>query len=286
MIRIVTDSVSDLPDAEALRLGIDVVPMLVEIDGASYRDGVDLSREQFYAQLVSGHVFPRTAVPGMGAFIAAYRALAEQGASDILSIHLSKRYSSVVDAAIAAAQVAQQEPWCRGTRIHVLDSGSIEIGLGWMAIEAAEMAAQGGGVQAIMDELVRLRRRIHIYAMADTLKYLRKGGRVNALVGGIGELLQIRLLVEINDGTVSQMDRARTRSRGIERLIEAAHAQQGVKRLAVLHSGGDITADVAYIQQRVSDLLPLDQQWMMLATPVLGAHFGPLGLGIALLTDV
>ena len=202
MIRIVTDSVSDLPDAEARRLGIAVVPMLVEIDGVSYRDGVDLSRDEFYARLVTGQVFPRTAVPGVADFIAAYRAQAEQGATDILSIHLSKRYSSVVDAASAAALVAQQEPWCSRTRIHALDSGSIELGLGWIAIEAAEMAARGGSAESVMDEINRWRERIHIYAMADTLKYLRKGGRVNALIGGIGELLQIRLLVEVSDGVV------------------------------------------------------------------------------------
>jgi DegV family protein with EDD domain len=285
-IRIATDSVGDVPEADAARLGIAVIPVLIDMDGTTVRDGVDMTREQFYARLPACRALPKTAVPPAEDFLSAYRRLAEQGASDIVSIHLGRRYSSVVDAARAAADMAAAEPGCRGARIHVVDSNSLALSQGWMAIAAAEMAAQGAGVPDILRDIPAVRSRAHIYAMADTLRYLRKGGRVNALVAGIGEMLQLRLLVEVRDGQVLQLDRTRARSRGLQRVIEAARQHARIERLAVLHSGGDVMDDVARLQSSLSDRVPASQQMVMPVTPVIGAHFGPQGVGVALLADV
>jgi DegV family protein with EDD domain len=286
LTRIVTDSVGDVPADDAARLGITVIPVFIDVDGATVRDGVDMTREQFYTGLPTFKTFPKTAVPPADDFIGAYRRLAEQGAADIVSIHLGRRYSSVVDAARAAADMAAQETWCRATRIHVVDSGSLALSEGWMAMAAAEMAALGAAVPDIVRDIQAVRARSHIYAMADTMRYLRKGGRVNALVGGIGEMLQIRLLVEVRDGQVLQLDRTRARSRGLQRVIEAAHQHARIAQLVVLHSGGDVAADVAFVQRSLGDRVPIDQQRVMPVTPVIGAHFGPSGVGVALLSDV
>ncbi len=285
MISVVTDSTSDLPAQTARDLGIEVVPVLVEADGVIRRDGVDLPREQFFAELPT-YRDCKTAAPSAADFIAAYERQISQGATEILSIHLGRRYSALCD----SARVAAQEMTARGVPVRVIDSGTLTICLGWMAQTAAELARQGADASEILRAIDAMRPRGVIYAMADTLKYLRRSGRVSALTAGIGDLLQIKLLVDVRNGEINQMDRVRARSRGIQRLIDAAHElagqRQGVERLAVLHSGGDVMDDVRRAQASLAGLLPVEQQQMMLITPVIGAHFGPLGVGVALLTRV
>ncbi len=285
MIRIVTDSTADLPVHIAQQLGIEVVPILVEADGVIRRDGVDLLREQFFAELPT-YRNCKTAAPPTTDFIAAYERQIERGATEILSIHLSRRYSALCDSAMVAAQ----EMTGRGTPVHVIDSGTLAICLGWMAIAAGKLAEQGAEMSAIRQAIDAIRPRSVIYAMADTLKYLRRSGRVSAFTAGIGDLLDIKLLVDVRNGEINQLDRVRTRSRGVERLINAAQdlalARQGVERLAVLHSGGNVMNDVRKVQDSMTNLLPVTQQEMMLITPVIGAHFGPMGIGVALLTRV
>jgi len=285
MIRVVTDSTSDLPPQVARDLGIGVVPVITEIDGVTYRDGVDLQREQFFAELPA-YRDCKTAAPPAADFIAVYEQQIAQGATEILSIHLGRRYSALCDSALVAAQ----EMTARGAPVRVIDSGTLTICLGWMAQTAAEMAQQGADAPGILKAIDAMRPRGVIYAMADTLKHLRRSGRVSALTAGIGDLLQIKLLVEVSNGEINQLDRVRARGRGIQRLIDAAHQlarqRQGVERLAVLHSGGDVMDDVRRVQDSMAGLLPVAEQEMMLITPVIGAHFGPRGVGVALLTRV
>jgi DegV family protein with EDD domain len=285
MIRVVTDSTSDLPPQVARDLGIGVVPVVMEIDGFTRRDGVDLQREQFFAQLPA-YRDCKTAAPPATDFIMAYEQQIAQGATEILSIHLGRRYSALCD----SARVAAQEMTARGVPVRVIDSGTLAICLGWMAQTAAELARRDASAPDILKAIDAMRQRSIIYAMADTLKYLRRSGRVNALTAGIGDLLQIKLLVDVSNGEINQLDRVRARGRGIQRLIDAAHQlarqRQGVERLAVLHSGGDVIGDVRRVQDSMSSLLPMEQQEMMLITPVIGAHFGPMGVGVALLTRV
>ncbi len=285
MIRVVTDSTADLPARIARDLSIEIVPVLVEADGVIRRDGVDLPREQFFAELPA-YRDCKTAAPPTTDFIAAYERQIARGATEILSIHLGRRYSALCD----SARVAAQEMTARGTPVRVIDSGTLTICLGWMAMAAAKLAEQGADMPAILKSIDAMRTRGVIYAMADTLKYLRRSGRVTALTASIGDLLHIKLLVDVRNGEINQLDRVRTRSRGIQRLINAAqelaHQRQGVERLAVLHSGGDVTDDVRRVQNSMASLLPVEEQEMLLITPVIGAHFGPMGIGVALLTRV
>lgn len=285
MIKIVTDSTSDLPPEVARDLGIALVPVLIEIDGATWRDGVDLQRERFFAELPAYHNC-KTAAPPAADFITAYKRQVEAGATEIISVHLGRRYSALCDSAMIAAQ----EMTAHGVPVRVVDSGTLTICLGWMAQTAAELARQGVDMPGILKAIDAMRPRGVIYAMADTLKYLRRSGRVSAITAGIGDLLQIKLLVYVNDGEINQLDRVRARGRGIQRLIDAAHQlagqRQGVEQLAILHSGGDVMDEVRRIQDSMAGLLPVEKQQVMLITPVIGAHFGPRGIGVALLTRV
>jgi len=282
MIKVVTDSTCDVPPATAGGLGVTILPMIVEVDGIAYQDGVNLTRQQFYESLPTYSTFPKTAAGSPGLFADAYRAARAEGASGVISVHIARAVSGVCNAAeLAAADVAGE-----GIRVHVVDSGSMTMGLGWLVIAAAEMAQRGASLDEITAELEALKQRIRILAMADTLKYLRKSGRVSSITAGLGELLQIKLLVELKQGAVNQLDRVRTRGRGIERLIEEVRQAAGnPQRFTIVHTSGTSAEDLERLRRELQPLAPIEPAEPVLITPVIGAHFGPGGLGVVIVNN-
>ncbi|MCS7056498.1 MAG: DegV family protein, partial [Thermoflexales bacterium] len=274
MVKVVTDSTCDVPADTVARLGITVLPMIVEVDGVTHRDGVTLTRQHFYDSLPSYATFPKTAAASPELFADAYRAARADGADAVVSVHIARTVSGVCNAAeLAASDVAGE-----GISVRVVDSGSMTMGLGWLVITAAEMAQQGASLDEIVAALEAMKQRIRILAMADTLKYLRKSGRVSLLTAGIGELLQIKLLVELKQGTVTPLDRVRTRRRGVERLLEEVRKTPGRPRcFSIVYTGGEQTGDIELVRRELQPIAPIEPPDPVLVTPVIGAHFGPLG---------
>jgi DegV family protein with EDD domain len=283
MVKIVTDSTADIPAGVAAELGIGVVPVIVEIDGVTHQDGVTLSREKFYANLDTYRDIPKTAAPSSAAFLNLYRAAGEQGAQEIVSIHLNRNFSALCDVVELAAREYQAES---GLPVRVVDSETVTMGLGWLAISAARMARQGASATKIVQRVNAMRPQVYIYALVDTLRYLRRSGRANALTAGIGDMLQIKVLLGVHDATVAQIERIRTRARGISRMLEVVHRHTHVQHLSVLHTSNGMDEDVQHMRQSLSDLCPLSQQFALQVTPVIGAHVGPQAVGVALVTDV
>ena len=181
-IRIVTDSTCDLPEEIAAQLGITIVPLYINFGGESYLDGVDLSREAFYARLPDCDPPPTTAMPGPQMFLKAYEKLSDEGATEILSVHISKSLSAVVDTAHLAAREAS-------TPVTVFDSGLLSLGLGFLVQAAAEAAAQGRPMDEIIALIKEQRRRTHVFAALDTLEFLRRSGRMNRVMATLGKLV-------------------------------------------------------------------------------------------------
>lgn len=282
MVNVVTDSTCDVPTDIAERLGITVLPMIVEVDGVAYQDGVTLTRQQFYDSLPTYATLPKTAAGSPELFANAYREARAAGADGVISVHIARTVSGVCNAAeLAASDVASE-----GISVRVVDSGSMTMGLGWLVITAAEMAQHGASLDEIATALEAMKQRIRILAMADTLKYLRKSGRVSSLTAGIGELLQIKLLVELKQGAVTQLDRVRTRGRGIERLLEEVRKTPGRPRcLSIVYTGGDQTTDIERVRRELQPIAPIEPSSPVLVTPVIGAHFGPMGLGVVIVNE-
>lgn len=282
MIKVVTDSTCDLAPDIVQRLGIAIVPMVVNIDGKDYLDGVELTREQFYAGLPNYHDIPKTAANSPGTLADAYHAAKTQGASQIISIHIARKVSGVCAAADIAAQDAQAD----GIEVRVVDSGSMSLGMGWLCIAAAEMAQRGASLDEIMSVVEAQREKTRIVAMADTLKYLAKGGRVSTLTAGVGSLLQIKLLVELQNGAITPIDRVRTRGRGLERMLDEVTKTPGRPlHYSILHSTGDMVKDIDLVRSRLAPLAPIQPEEPVLVTPIIGAHFGPLGIGVVIVNE-
>lgn len=275
-IRVVTDTTSDLPDDVASALGIAVVPVYINIGDRSYTDGVDLSRREFYRQLASYPAHPQTAAPSTGAYAETYRRLAEEGATDIISVHIAADLSAIYNAARLGAAAVD------GVRVHLVDSGQITLGTGWLAIVAAELAREGRTAAEIVAALEEARPRIKTIAALDTLEYLRRGGRVNWAQFGVGTLLRIKPILAIGEGEIVVRERVRTRRRSVDRLPELAAALGPLDRLAIVHA--DAREEAEALRETLQPYFPPDRpQYIVEVTPAIGTHVGPGALGFTAL---
>src|SRR5512135_2688914 len=143
-IRIVTDSTCDLPTEIIKEHGIAVIPVLIHVGSQEYRDGIELSREQFYKQLPDQRPAPTTAAPGHDVFRQTYEHLAAEGATEILSIHISHKLSAVVDIARQAAQETKT------AQVTVLDSRQLSLGMGFEVESAAQAVSAGRTMSEIL----------------------------------------------------------------------------------------------------------------------------------------
>lgn len=270
-VRIVTDSNADLPAALAAQHAIGVVPSLLNLDGRSYREGVDISRAEFYERLPTLKQPPTTAAPSTGDFEAAFRAC---GDALVVSINLASKLSAVYNAARLAAESF-------GGRVTVIDSASVSMGQGWQVLAAAEAATAGAGLEAVLDIVRSVQRRARLMAALDTIEYLRRSGRASSLTTLMGDLLQIKPLIEIANGEVRALGRVRTREKARDSLVAHIEALGPLERLAVVH-----TAALADAQALAARLAPraAEPSVVVEATSILGAHVGPGTLGLAALT--
>ncbi len=270
-IAIVTDSTADIPPSLAEAYGIEVVPTLLTLDGKSYLDdGIQISRKEFYKRLPSLTSPPTTAAPSITAFEQVYDRLLSQGIKQVLSIHIASSLSSILAIATQAAKAF-------GSRVIPLDSGQLSLGIGFQVIEIAAQAMRGASLQTLLAMLERYRQRIKVTALIDTLEFLRRSGRVNAITAHLGCFLRIKLLLEVNNGQVSRFGQTRTRSRGISQLMEYAERWAPFDRLAIGHTASPETANEFADRLRHLSSRPL---LVVDVTTVIGAHLGPGALGV------
>jgi DegV family protein with EDD domain len=274
-IRIVTDSTCDLPEATINEYGIALAPLYVNVGSQSYLDGVDLSREEFYERLPDYDPPPTTAAPGPERFRRIYEGLAANGATEILSIHISISLSAVVDSARLGAQETRAVP------VTVFDSGQLSLGTGFLVVAAAKAAAEGRFMAEIVAFLKSLALRTHVFAALDTLEYLRRSGRMNGMVAGLGNLLQIKPLLKMHDGKPT-VERVRTSSGAIKRLINLLSDLAPLEQVAILHSYAPDKGE--RLRQLVQHLLPAGEVPSVNITPVIGSHIGPGAVGFACIT--
>jgi DegV family protein with EDD domain len=268
-IGFVTDSTSDIPVAMAEQFGIEIVPAVININGRSYADGLEISREDFYTRLPGLTRLPTTSSPSVGEFQERYEKLLKGGKDCILSIHPPDKLSGIFNAARLAAQEF-------GARVRVLDSGQVSLGLGYQVLLAAESAARG----AIQDEVLVLaegvRKRVRLTALLDTIDYVRRSGRVSWAAAAIGGALRLQPLIELRYGIVYRLGQARTRLQGVHRLVELVNSWGPLERVAVLHTNAESAARQLLEDVKSKVTVP---PLLVNVTTAIGTHVGPNGLG-------
>jgi DegV family protein with EDD domain len=217
---------------------------------------------------------PTTAAPAAGSFQAVYEAIFKEGVDQICSIHVASNLSSIYNSAIIAARAF-------GNRVHVIDSRHLTLGIGFQVIAAAEAARSGKAIDDVKNAIEDIRKRIHLVAMLDTLEYVRRSGRVSWARSNLGNLLQLKPFLGINDGQVIRMGEARTRQKGIDRLQKMLSDLGPLDRLAVLHTNAE--QDALKFSTIFKDSVK-QHPLIVNVTSVIGVHVGPNGLGFVAVT--
>jgi DegV family protein with EDD domain len=270
--RIVTDSTCDLPQAVVQEHGITVIPLYINFGDQSHLDGVELSRRQFYEMLPDYESPPTTAAPGTDVFTEVYERLAAEGATDVLSIHVSSTVSATYDVARVVAQDIEAVP------VTAFDGRQITVGTGLQVLQAAEAAAAGRSVAEIAAMLEEVVPRVHSFAALDTVVFLRRSGRVTALQYGLSTLLSIKPLIMMHNGEMAG-ERIRTRKGCVARMIELVRDLGPLERLALVHTNApDAVED---LRSQAADLVPEGKEpYTVEVTPVIGSHVGPGAVGL------
>jgi DegV family protein with EDD domain len=266
-IRIVTDSTADLPPELARELDIAVVPVYVNVNGHCYRDGVDIDSEEIYRIMETSGSKVTTSQPSPEDFAQAYRRLMKE-ADSIVSINLTSRLSGVHDSALQGREMAD----ARG-RVEVLDSGMLSMGMGLVAVAAARLARAGVSLPNILEQTKQAIARVHVWGILDTMKYILNSGRLGRAKALVGSMINVKPILTLKNGELFPSGFARTRSRGIDRLIENFKKYINAEEIGIVHS---TTPDEARtLRSRLSAILDSHQIHISRLGPALGVHGGP-----------
>lgn len=273
-VAIVTDSAASIPEALCNQYHIEVVPFWVNMGKASYRSGLDMNPETFYAQL---RAYPdmtvSTSVPAISVFLEAYQKQA-QWADSIVAIHLAGKQSGTC----SAAEIAGRES---PVPVTVIDTQTTAMGEGFVAVEAARVAAEG----AALDEVVAVARAVvpnaGVVALLETVSYAFKGGRLSNAASTVGSLLKICPMIRVQNNRVSLIGQARRRSKGIAAVIEKIvdEVENNPTHLAV-HYAEDETEGL-YVLEELKKLIHCVETHLLRVPIELGVHAGPGALGVA-----
>jgi DegV family protein with EDD domain len=273
-VAIVTDSTADLTPEMVEEMGVTVVPLQVIFGNEAYREGVDITTEEFYERLVKSRPLPTTSAPSVGDFQEVYERLLKE-VDSIVSIHIGAKLSATVQAAETARQsLAKPE------RVEVVDSQATSLAMGFAIMDAVEVARAGGKLAEVKATAESAMQRMQVLFMLDTLEYLRRGGRIGRARAYLGAILSVKPILALREGEIYPEERVRTRARGLERIIQSAIRHQNVKRAAVGHSSTPDEAES--IRERLAMAFPNVKVHLIRFGPVIGTHAGPglIGIGV------
>ncbi|MFW6115992.1 MAG: DegV family protein [Chloroflexota bacterium] len=273
-IAIVTDNTCDIPAPLVEQYRLTVVPLYVIWGDEELRDGVDIDQETFYGRLTQDPIHPQTSQPTPGDFVRAIEGLDAQG---VLVITLTKALSGTYESACQARQELN-------VPIHVVDSYSLSMGLGWQVLAAARAREAGADVAGMVTAAEAVREKLSLLLTVDTLEYLHRGGRIGGAAKLVGSLVQLKPLLEIDhkSGVIEAVEKIRTRKRALRCLVEETFRRVDPERpakVAVMH--GAARDDAEMLCREAQDRCREAEIVKSTITPVLGVHGGPGVVGIA-----
>jgi fatty acid kinase fatty acid binding subunit len=272
-VQILTDSTAYFAPGEVEALAVTVVPLYVVFGDDVYRDGVDLTVDQFFQKLVSCKDLPRTSQPSLGDFQQAYQAMA-RSTDEVVAIHLSSHISGTFNTSSLAAAHTDGR-----LRVEVVDSKATSLGQTFIVREAAEAARRGAALAEVAAIARAASNKIRTFVAVDTLEFLRRGGRLGRAQALLGGALDVKPILGLDsEGKVVQFGRVRTRRKSLDRLVELACSGGEPRRIAI----GDATtpADAEEVKLRMEQAYPGVPVEVGRAGAVIGVHAGPGMLGI------
>ncbi|MFC1995679.1 DegV family protein, partial [Chloroflexota bacterium] len=247
-VKIITDSVADLPPQVAKELGITIIPLNVRFGTEIYRDGIDLTSEQFYDRLVHSEVLPFTTAPSPGDFTEAYDRLAEE-ADEILAIIVSSKLSVTYEVAAQGRELRKSK-----RRLEIIDTQWGIMAEGLVVITAAKAANSGASLDEVMNLTHRNIRRVDLHIAFDTLKYLKKGGRIGAAQAFLGSMLKTNPILTLKDGSVQPVTRERSRTKAIDYLYNFVTRFSHIEEMAI--EDANTPGDAEMLAERIGSRFP------------------------------
>ncbi len=276
-VKIVTDSVSDISPAVAAALGITVVPLNVVVDGVTYRDGVDLTTDEFYRKLKHEAIQPTTSSPAPYIFSEVYDRLAGEG-DGILVITIGRKLSATANSALRAVDAMKKK-----CRVSVVCSELAMMAEGLLVIAAAKAARDGAKLDELVEMTSRNIPRVGIRIAFDTLEYLKRGGRIGKAQAMLGSMLGINPILGIKDGEVFPFGRERSRAKAIDHLCQFVGGYKKIEEMAV--EDATTPDEIGAFVKRLGDKYPGERIYLSKVSPVIGTNVGPRVIGVAVLGD-
>ena len=279
-VAIVTDSTASLPADLVAKYNIHVVPLLVVWDGKTYRDGVDITPEEFYKKLGNAKTLPTSSQPAAQDFVNVFQPLLDAG-YDILTVVISSKMSGTFNSAQQAKDALQAD------NIAIVDSLSTGMETGFHALLAARAAAEGASLEECKAIAEKAREHSGFLLMVPTLEFLHRGGRIGGASRWFGAMLRIKPILEVRGGRVEPLEKVRTRSKVIQRLADIVVERVGDARplrIAAVHTGAE--EDARKVLAQLVERLEPDETLVGMVSPVIGTHVGPNGLGLIYVAGV
>ena len=274
-IHIITDSSADLTAQEAKELNIRIVPMSVQFGDRSYLDCIDLTKPEFYRLLASGKDSPTTAQPTPADFLSLFEKVREAG-DEAVVLPISGVLSGTYQSAVIAKDMCKYGP------IHIVDSRSASAGIHLLAEEACRLRDAGASAQEIVRALEELKGRVRIFALIDTLEYLRRGGRLSNFQAGLGTVTKLKPVISVREGAVLVVGKAFGVSAAMKQLLRflSEHPVDNSFPAYALYSDDESRVEDFVPRLRELDLLPKELRRCSIG-PTIGTHIGPGAVGMA-----
>jgi DegV family protein with EDD domain len=275
-IAIVTDSTSDIPKDMIEKYKITSVPLSVIFEEETFLDdGKQITTDEFYKKLRSVEKLPTTTQPTPKDFVDVYSNLLKDY-EKVLSVHISKKMSGTINSAEMAKQQMPDAP------IEVIDSEYTHMPLGFIVLEAAKMASAGGSYDEILSTIKVLKNKMKELFVPSTLEYLKKGGRIGKAKGLIASLLEIKPILSIHDGEVSQFKTARRWNQAKTEILNSMETMvEDPSKLAVSVGDSDTEEDGAEMYDRIKEKFNPKEIFRVNIGAVVGTHLGPGGIAIS-----
>ncbi len=282
-VKIVTDSSAHLPCEERQKHDINVVPLKAIFGTQVYRDEIDLSNEQFYNMLPQAKDHPTTSQPSAGEFIEVYRPLLDAG-REIVSIHLPSKLSGTY-ASACAAKIELETQLKKAVPLTIIDTPWLSMALGLLCIAAAQAAEAGKSRDEVVAIVNALIPKLNLIFVLDTLEYLRRGGRIGGARAMLGSMLNVKPMLQIENGLVEPLEQPRSRSKALKRLLQVMEerADHQPVHAAVLHAVSP--DDAAMLEKQVRSRFECKEFYTTEIGSVIGVHTGPNAVGLAFYTD-
>lgn len=274
-IALITDSSCDLPKFMIERYNINVLPLHVIFKDQEYRDGVDISSQELYEKLPLE--IPKTSMPSIGEAVELLENLQSAGYTHALAVLISKGLSGTFSMVDSLKERAQEI----GITLTVIDSRALSLGLGFMVTKSAQLLEEGLTVQEVANQMLKLKEKARVFFVVKSLEYLRKGGRIGLVEGTLGDILDIKPIVSINEeGIYYTVDKVRGRNKSLNRIIDIAVEAIGDQtvNLGIVH--GAATEEAQMVFDKIKGRVKTKEMTLTMTGPAMGVHTGPGLIGI------